>query len=160
MSKIKMLVMDVDGTLTDGHIYTGPTGEAMKVFSCKDGYALQSILPGLGIVPVIITGRDSIITANRARELKVAELHQGVHDKLPLLEQIAARYGAAREEIAYIGDDLNDWDCLCWCGLSACPQDAVTQVKARVDYVCPHNGGQGAVRDLVEHIAQRNERNG
>ena len=152
MSKIKMLVMDVDGTLTDGHIYMGPTGEAMKVFSCKDGYALQSILPKTGIVPVIITGRDSVITANRAKELRITEIHQGVHDKLPLLKELAARYGVAREEIAYIGDDLNDWDCLCWCGLSACPQDAVPEVKEKVDYVCAHDGGRGAVRDLIEYM--------
>lgn len=152
MSKIKMLVMDVDGTLTDGHIYMGPNGEAMKVFSCKDGYALQSILPKTDIVPVIITGRESVITANRARELRVRELYQGVHDKLPLLKELAARYGFAREEIAYIGDDLNDWDCLCWCGLSACPQDAVPEVKEKVDYVCAHDGGRGAVRDLIEYM--------
>ena len=152
MSKIKMLVMDVDGTLTDGHIYMGPSGETMKVFSCKDGYALQSILPKTGIVPVIITGRDSVITANRAKELRVRELYQGVHDKLPLLKEIAARYGFGQEEIAYIGDDLNDWDCLCWCGLSACPQDAVPEVKEKVDYVCAHDGGRGAVRDLIEYM--------
>lgn len=157
MSKIKMLVMDVDGTLTDGHIYIGPGGEAMKVFSCKDGYALQSILPKLGIVPVIITGRESVITANRAKEILVKELHQGISDKLPLLQEIAGKYGLEREEIAYIGDDLNDWDCLCWCGLTACPADAAAEVVAKVNYVCRHNGGQGAVRDLIEHIARMEE---
>ena len=154
MSRIKMLVMDVDGTLTDGHIYMGPTGEAMKVFSCKDGYALQSMLPWMGIVPVIITGRESVITANRAKEILVKELHQGVHDKLPLLKRIAQEHGFAREEIAYIGDDLNDWDCLCWCGLTACPQDAAEAVKEKVDFVCAHDGGRGAVRDLIEYIAK------
>ena len=155
MSKIKMLVMDVDGTLTDGHIYTGPSGEVMKVFSCKDGYALQSILPKTGIVPVIITGRDSQIMVNRAKELRVTELYQGVHDKLPLLKEIAARYGFGQEEIAYIGDDLNDWDCLCWCGLSACPKDAVPEIREKVDFVCLHDGGQGAVRDLIEYIVKQ-----
>ena len=155
MSKIKMLVMDVDGTLTDGHIYTGPSGEVMKVFSCKDGYALQSILPKTDIVPVIITGRDSQIMVNRAKELRGTELYQGVHDKLPLLKEIAARYGFAQEEIAYIGDDLNDWDCLCWCGLSACPKDAVPEIREKVDFVCLHDGGQGAVRDLIEHIVKQ-----
>jgi len=152
MSRIKMLVADVDGTLTDGHIYTGPDGEVMKVFSCKDGYAYQSILPKTGIVPVIITGRNSPIMEQRAKELRVKELYQGIQDKLPLLKEIAARYGITREEIAYIGEVLNDWDCLCWCGLSACPMDAAAQVRQKVDYICPHNGGQGAVRDLVDHI--------
>ena len=151
--KIKMLVMDVDGTLTDGHIYTGPQGEAMKVFSCKDGLGIKELLPKLGIMPVIITGRDSEITANRAKELRITELHQGVADKLPLLKEIAAKYGLAREEIAYIGDDLNDWDCLKYCGLTACPNDAENAVKAIVSFVAPRDGGKGAVRDFIEYIS-------
>ena len=82
--KVKMLVMDVDGTLTDGHIYMGPQGEPMKVFSCKDGLGIKEMLPKLGVMPVIITGRDSVITANRAKELRIEQLYQGVADKLPL----------------------------------------------------------------------------
>ena len=85
--KIKMLVMDVDGTLTDGHIYIGPTGEEMKVFSCKDGLGIKEVLPELGVTPVIITGRNSVITANRAKELRIEALYQGVADKLPLLRR-------------------------------------------------------------------------
>ncbi|MBQ8619663.1 MAG: HAD-IIIA family hydrolase [Clostridia bacterium] len=152
--KIKMLVMDVDGTLTDGHIYTGEHGEAMKVFSCKDGLGIKELLPKLGIIPVIITGRDSVITANRAKELRITELYQGVEDKLPLLKEIAAKYGFEREEIAYIGDDLNDWDCLKYCGLTACPQDAQDAVKEIVSYVAPRDGGKGAVRDFIEYMAK------
>ena len=153
--KIKMLVMDVDGTLTDGHIYTGPSGEAMKVFSCKDGLGIKEILPKLGIMPVIITGRDSIITANRAKELSIEELHQGIADKLPLLKQIAQQYGMTREEIAYIGDDLNDLECMQYCGLTACPQDAEQAIKDIVSFVAPRDGGKGAVRDFIEWIGQR-----
>lgn len=152
--KIKMLVMDVDGTLTDGHIYMGPGGETMKAFSCKDGYGIGQMLPGMGIVPVIITGRSSQIVLNRARELHIEELYQGVADKLPLLEQIAAKYGFAREEIAYIGDDLNDWECLKYCGLTGCPQDAEETVKEIVNFVAPRDGGRGAVRDFIEYIAK------
>ena len=152
--KIRMLVMDVDGTLTDGHIYTDEHGEAMKVFSCKDGLGIKEILPELGIVPVIITGRDSIITANRAKELRITELYQGVADKLPLLKEIAAKYGLEREEIAYIGDDLNDWECLKYCGLTGCPQDAEEAVKEIVSFVAPRDGGKGAVRDFIAYIAK------
>ena len=152
--KIKMLVMDVDGTLTDGHIYTGPQGEAMKVFSCKDGLGIKELLPKLGITPVIITGRDSIITANRAKELYIEELYQGVSDKLPLLKEIAAKYGLESGEIAYIGDDLNDWDCLKYCGVTACPQDAENAVKEIVSFVAPRDGGKGAVRDFIEYISK------
>lgn len=152
--KIKMLVMDVDGTLTDGHIYTGPSGEAMKVFSCKDGLGIKEILPKLGIMPVIITGRDSIITANRAKELRIEELYQGIADKLPLLKQIANRYGLSSEEIAYIGDDLNDLECMQYCGLTACPQDAEQAIKDIVSFVAPRDGGKGAVRDFIEYMAR------
>lgn len=152
--KIKMLVMDVDGTLTDGHIYTGPDGEAMKVFSCKDGLGIKELLPKMGITPVIITGRDSIITANRAKELSITELYQGVADKLPLLKEIAAKYGLESEEIAYIGDDLNDWDCLKYCGVTGCPQDAEDAVKEIVSFVAPRDGGKGAVRDFIHYIAK------
>ena len=152
--KIKMLVMDVDGTLTDGHIYTGPSGEAMKVFSCKDGLGIKEILPKLGIMPVIITGRDSIITANRAKELRIEELYQGIADKLPLLKQIANRYGLSSEEIAYIGDDLNDLECMQYCGLTACPQDAEQAIKDIVSFVAPRDGGKGAVRDFIEYMSR------
>ena len=152
MKNIKMLVMDVDGTLTDGCIYMGPQGEAMKAFNCQDGYAIAQILPKIGITPVIITGRDSQITANRARELKITQLHQGVKDKLPLLQRIAEELGAAQEEVAYIGDDLNDMDCLRWCGLTGCPADAVPEVRAVVDFVAGRNGGHGAVREFVDYI--------
>lgn len=152
MKNIKMLVMDVDGTLTDGCIYMGPQGEAMKAFNCQDGYAIAQTLPKLGITPVIITGRNSQITANRASELKIRQLHQGVQDKLPLLQQIARELGAAREEVAYIGDDLNDMECLRWCGLTGCPADAVPEVRTAVDFVSSRCGGRGAVREFVDYI--------
>ena len=152
MKKIKMLVMDVDGTLTDGCIYMGPEGEAMKAFNCQDGYAIAQILPKIGVTPVIITGRKSRITENRAKELKITQLHQGVHDKLPLLQSIAREIGASQEEVAYIGDDLNDFDCIRWCGFTGCPADAVKEVREAVDFVCSRNGGRGAVREFVEQI--------
>ena len=150
--KIKMLVMDVDGTLTDGCIYMGPDGEAMKAFNCQDGYGIAQILPKLGITPVIITGRKSKILENRAKELKIVHLHQGVADKLPKLKAIAQELGAGREEIAYIGDDLNDLECLQYCGFSACPADAVPAVASVVDYVCKRDGGRGAVRELIDYL--------
>lgn len=152
--KIKMLVMDVDGTLTDGCIYMGPNGEAMKAFNCQDGYAIAQILPKLGITPVIITGRCSAIVANRAAELKIAHLHQGVADKLPKLQEIAVELGAAAEEIAYIGDDLNDLDCMRYCGFTGCPGDAVPEIRKIADFVSSRNGGRGAVREFVDWIKE------
>ena len=149
---IKLLVMDVDGTLTDGKIYMGANGEVMKAFDVKDGYAIVNMLPEHRVVPVIITGRRSEIVENRASELGIKELHQGVQDKLPKLIEIAAKYNVNQSAIAYIGDDLTDLTCIKLCGMSACPRDAVDEVKQRVNYVCEHDGGHGAVREFVEYI--------
>ena len=148
--KIKLLVMDVDGTLTDGRIYIGENGEVMKAFDVKDGYAIAHMLPEMGIIPVIITGRESRIVENRARELKITELYQGVPNKLEKLKEVAAKYTAVPEEIAYIGDDLNDLDCIEYCGFSACPADVVDEVKKICDYVCERFAGNGAVREMIE----------
>ena len=149
--KIKMLVMDVDGTLTDGHIYISAEGEAMKAFHVQDGYAIAHTLPALGIIPVIITGRSSKIVEFRAKELHIEHLYQGITDKLSKLKEIAAALSIAPEEIAYIGDDVNDLDCIRYCGYSACPADAVPAVQQEVDYVCSRNGGRGAVREFIDN---------
>ena len=155
MSKIKLLVMDVDGTLTDGKIYMGNNGEVMKAFDVKDGCGIKDILPTLGIVPVIITGRVSQIVENRAKEIGITELHQGVRDKLSVLKEIAENYNAAPDEIAYIGDDINDLDCIEYCGFTACPADAEEEVKNSVDYICRSDGGRGAVRELIHYIESK-----
>ena len=149
--KIRMLVMDVDGTLTDGKIYIGNEGEIMKAFHVKDGYAIAR-LPEFGIRPVIITGRHSAIVAYRAEELGIHDCIQGVKDKLSTLKVLAEKYHVEPEEIAYIGDDLNDLLCMKWCGLSACPADAVQEVREEAGYVCKENGGCGAVREYIEWI--------
>ena len=147
---IKMLVMDVDGTLTDGHIYVSAEGEMMKAFHVQDGYAIAHILPAKGIVPVIITGRSSRIVEQRAKELKIVHLHQGIADKLSKLKEVAAALGVTADEIAYIGDDVNDLDCIRYCGLTACPADAVPVVRNSVKYICSRNGGSGAVREFID----------
>lgn len=149
---IKLLVMDVDGTLTDGRIYVGAQGEVMKAFDVRDGYAIAHILSVHGIVPVIITGRSSEIVAQRAKELRITELYQGVTDKLTKLQEVAAKHGAAPEEIAYIGDDLNDLPCIRYCGVAACPADAIPTVLEAVNYVCQHSGGRGAVREFIDRV--------
>ena len=150
--KKKLLVMDVDGTLTDGKIYMGENGEVMKAFNVKDGYAIAHMLPEMGIIPVIITGRKSKIVENRAKELGITELYQGVGDKLAQLKIVAEKYNATPEEIAYIGDDLNDLECIEFCGVTACPVDAVEKVKKTVNLVCNKKAGEGAVRDFIENI--------
>lgn len=155
MSRIKLLVMDVDGTLTDGRIYIGAQGEVMKAFDVRDGYAIAHILPQLGITPVIITGRSSAIVEQRAKELNITELYQGVADKLTKLKDVAEKFGATSDEVAYIGDDLNDLDCIRYCGMTACPADAVPEVWKAVDYICNHDGGSGAVREFIDHLQSK-----
>lgn len=150
--RIKLFVMDVDGTLTDGMIYTSESGELVKAFNIKDGYGIAHILPEYGIIPVIITGRRSRIVDIRAGELHIEEYHQGALDKIPVLEKVSEKFGCSFEEIAYIGDDLNDLPCIQVCGLTACPADAVKEITASVDYVCSKNGGSGAVREFIDYI--------
>ncbi|MGG1399974.1 HAD-IIIA family hydrolase [Bacillus salipaludis] len=149
LSKIKMLVMDVDGTLTDGKIYVGDSGEVFKAFNVRDGYRLIHI-DKYNIIPVIITGKKSEILAKRAAELKIEEVHQGVDDKLKVLDEVIERYQLSYENVAYIGDDVNDLDCMKVCYLKACPGDAIEEVIGAVDYVCKSNGGNGAVREFID----------
>lgn len=148
---IKMLVMDVDGTLTDGRIYISGTGEVMKAFDVKDGYAIINLKKN-GITPVIITGRESEIVKERARELKIDELYQGVSDKLAQLKIVAEKLNINKNEIAYIGDDLNDLDCINYLEYTACPADAIDEVKEKVFYICHHKGGRGAAREFINFV--------
>ena len=150
-SKVKMVVMDVDGTLTDGKIYMGPQGEVMKAFHVRDGYRLAQC-PQHQIITAIITGRNSEIVARRGEELHIREVCQGVRDKRPVLADLMSRYQCAPEEVLYIGDDCNDLSCMELSGLSACPADAIEQVKEQADYVCRSNGGEGAVREVLDLV--------
>ena len=155
--KIKMLAMDVDGTLTDGRIYIGAGGEVVKAFDVRDGYGIKHILPRYGIIPVIITGRQSAIVERRCAELDITELHQGVADKLGKLKETAEKHGIPAGEIAYIGDDVNDIPCMEYAGLSACPADAASAAMAAADYVCRCAGGRSAVREFIEYITENKE---
>lgn len=150
---IKYLVMDVDGTLTDGKIYIGNDGEAMKAFDVKDGYAINHMLRNYGIIPVIITGRESQIVSNRCKEINITEVHQGVSDKYQRLISIIGSEEQLNT-VAVIGDDIPDLSMMKpvkeRSGLVGCPANAVKAVKEISDYVSPNNGGNGAVRDFIE----------
>ena len=152
---IKALVMDVDGTLTDGKIYMSPQGECMKAFHIKDGYMLAR-LADYGITPIIITGRQSNILLNRCKELHITEVYQGIENKREKLVEVLRTLECSFHETAYIGDDLNDLECMELCGISACPADAVESVARKVDFVCSKNGGEGAVREFIEHLIKHN----
>ena len=152
---IKYLVMDVDGTLTDGKIYMGNDGEMMKAFDIKDGCGIHDILIPAGITPVIITGRSSKILENRCKELGITNLHQGIRNKIEKLLTITTDLSM----VAYIGDDINDLSCREPIkeagGLVGCPADAVQKVVDLADFVSKRNGGNGAVREFIEWIVER-----
>lgn len=149
---IEYLVMDVDGTLTDGKIYMGESGEMFKAFSIKDGYGIHDLLIPSGIIPVIITGRKSAIVSRRCNELGITKVYQGISDKLEVLRNITTDLS----RVAYIGDDLNDLVCMksvkAAGGIVGCPKDAVKDVKEISDFVSEFNGGEGAVRDYIEWL--------
>ena len=157
-TKIKLFVMDVDWTLTNGHIYLSEYGELCKAFNVKDGYGISSILPQYSIIPVIITGRESTILKKRCEELKIHELYQNCLDKLAILKKLAKQYNLIQNsqgkfiEVAYIGDDLNDLPCILSCVISACPNDAINEIKKNVTYICSKKGGEGAVREFIEWL--------
>lgn len=159
--KIKCIVMDVDGTLTDGKIYMGPTGEQLKAFNIKDGLGIHDILLPNGIIPIIITGRCSEIVDKRCKELGISEIHQGVKDKEKTLMDCCAQHGIALQECAYIGDDLNDLSCILHIkragGVVGCPSDAVREVCQLSDFQSEFTGGNGAVRDFIEWIVSINK---
>lgn len=160
MGKIKFLVMDVDGTLTDGKIYMSDIGEAMKAFDVKDGYGIKDILPKYGILPIIITGRESKIVANRCKELEIEHVYQGIRDKKKQLQNMIDTYNAENQtnyswnNVAYIGDDILDIDCMKAVnesdGIVGAPADAVAEVIKTADYISDKNGGNGAVRDFID----------
>lgn len=157
--KIKYLVMDVDGTLTDGKIYMGNDGEVCKAFSVKDGCGIHNLLIPAGIMPMIITGRKSVILERRCKEIGITELYQGVQNKLEILDKILLEEGAEYTEVAYIGDDINDLTCMNFVkkggGICGCPADATKKVKEVVDFISEKDGGDGAVREFIEWLLER-----
>jgi len=143
--------------MTDGKINMGIGGELYKSFDIKDGYGINEIPPANSITPIIITGRTSRIVENRAKELHVDFLYQGIHDKLPFLENIIKEHGVAFEDVAFIGDDILDVKCIQKCGMGGCPADAVDEVKKVSKFISAKNGGEGAVREFIDYIAVVNK---
>ena len=148
---IKWLVMDVDGTMTDGKIYMGASGETFKAFDVKDGYAIHEILPKYGIKSIIMTGRT--------KELEIDYVYQGIKDKTAKIKEIAAEFAIDVSQIAYIGDDLIDLEPMKLCGVSGCPADAVDEIRKISSFVSGKRGGDGAVREFIEWLIKDTERN-
>jgi 3-deoxy-D-manno-octulosonate 8-phosphate phosphatase (KDO 8-P phosphatase) len=151
LTKIRLLATDVDGVLTDAGMYYGESGDEWKKFNTRDGMGIK-LLQKAGIITAIVTQERTKLVARRAEKLTIPEVHQGVMDKLSLIREMAARHGLALEQVAYIGDDVNDLDALKAVGFSASPADGMPQVITAVDYVCSKKGGEGAVREVIEMI--------
>lgn len=149
--RIKLFAMDVDGTMTDGKIYMGCGGELVKAFHVKDGQGI-ALLRKAGIVTAVITARTSEIVRNRAGELQIDEVWQGVSDKEEILRLLCEKYKLEADKTAYIGDDIGDLPALKFAGISFCPADAVSEVRCAAQVVLPSKGGEGAIRDAAEWI--------
>jgi 3-deoxy-D-manno-octulosonate 8-phosphate phosphatase (KDO 8-P phosphatase) len=154
-ARIKLLLMDVDGVLTDGKIQFAPDHEGKmaetKAFDAQDGIALRW-LNWYGIKTGVISGRDSQATVERARQVGMTYVFQGHIEKVPILEQILKDSGLNGSEVAYVGDDLTDVVIMRRVGLTAAPANARPEVKQIADMVTQHVGGSGAVRDVIEVI--------
>ncbi len=148
---IKLIVLDVDGCLTDGTIVYNSDGSETKVFNVKDGLGIATWIR-MGYHVAIITGRESKIVKRRADELGIKLLYQGVKDKESLLKKIIVEHDITPKEIAAIGDDLNDFNMLKLVGYSYAPANAVKDIKDIVRTVLSKNGGDGAVREMIDDI--------
>lgn len=150
--KIRLVLTDVDGVLTDTGVYYAESGELLKRFSIRDGMGVERLRELAGVETGIVTGENSGAVIKRAEKLRLLEVHLNARDKAAALREIAQRRGIAAREIAFIGDDMNDLAVMQAAGLSACPADAVIQVKNAADYVCENRGGHGAFREFAELI--------
>jgi 3-deoxy-D-manno-octulosonate 8-phosphate phosphatase (KDO 8-P phosphatase) len=151
-SKIKLLITDCDGVLTDGGVYYGEQGEVLKKFNMKDGMGVERLRKLADVQTGIITGEMSPSVSKRAEKLQITELHLGIKDKLLVLMQIMVNKNLSREQIAYIGDDMNDISIMQKVGLTACPSDAIIFTKNIADYICENKGGEGCFREFAELI--------
>lgn len=151
---IKAVLTDCDGVLTDAGVYYGPDGEAMKRFSIRDGMGFER-LRDAGLVVGIVSGERSPALVARAEKLQVVELHLGIRDKVAVVDELCARHGLAREEVAYIGDDVNDVPVLRVVGFAGAPADAMPAARDQADHVCTAVGGRGAFREFAEEVLDR-----
>lgn len=151
---IELIVLDVDGTLTDGSIIYGNDGEELKSFDVKDGLAVATWTKKLGKKAAIITGRNSQIVERRAKDLNITHIYQGVHNKLEVLQKILEEEKLTMKNVAVIGDDLNDYTMLKAAGISFVPSDASSYVQQIAKVICKNQGGKGAVREMIEYIVR------
>ena len=149
--KLKALVLDVDGVLTDGKIYIDATGKETKTFNTQDGFGIKEIMK-LGVIIIIISGRSSKVVNIRMQELGIDHVHQGVKDKLPLFESIIEKLKLSTEQIAYVGDDIPDLQIMKRVKFPLTVANAVPEIKNIACHIATRNGGDGAVRELCDWL--------
>ena len=150
-SQIKLVITDVDGVLTDGGMYYSKNGEILKKFNTRDGMAVE-LLRNNKIPVVIITGEKSQIVLSRAKKLLIKDAFIGIKKKELLLPKICKKYKIKEDNIAYIGDDINDLKILQQVGFSASPKDGMSVIKKKSNYVCKVKGGEGVLREVADMI--------
>ena len=155
--KIKAIVFDVDGVLTDGGIIYDNAGMEFKRFNVKDGQIIK-YLKRAEIYTVVITGRDSLVVRNRCEELKIDKHYHGIKNKLETYQKLKEKWQLTDEQIAYVGDDINDLPVLVRCGLSCTPSDGHYKVKEHVDLVLKSKGGEGVLRELADLVLEAQNR--
>jgi 3-deoxy-D-manno-octulosonate 8-phosphate phosphatase (KDO 8-P phosphatase) len=151
MNNVKLIVIDVDGTMTDGGIYYDENGNELKKFCTKDAagfFAAHKV----GIEIMVLTGRECVATTRRMNELKVDYLFQNVKNKVEFLENFMKNNNISKNEMAYIGDDLNDLPPMKLVGYIGCPADSCQEIREVATYISPVKGGYGVVRDVIEHM--------
>ncbi len=153
-SRIRLLILDVDGVLTDGKLYLGPNGEEWRSSHVRDGLGIKKLIRA-GIEPLIISGRPAGGLDERYARLGITERHWGHDDKWPTLDKVLQQRGLSTDEVAVMGDDEPDLLLMEKVAIGLCPADAMPTVQLRADFVTPSNGGQGAVREAAEWLLEQ-----
>ncbi|MDA0986100.1 MAG: HAD-IIIA family hydrolase [Bacteroidetes bacterium] len=149
LKSIKLLIVDVDGVLTDGGMYYSSTGDQMKKFNVRDGMGII-LLKKIGIKVAVITSESTKIMQFRAKKLKIEDLHQGSFDKIPAFNKLLTKYNLTTNQAAFIGDDLNDTSLLKIVGLAITPLDGILKNKNIAHYITAKKGGDGCVREICD----------
>ena len=157
LQKIKLVIIDNDGVLTDGRIILGDYGDELKFFDVQDGFGLV-LLRRAGLVTVIVSGKKSKINHRRAKELQVAKIYQNVFDKLKIYTKLLKKFKVSPEEVCCIGDDLIDRPVLKRVGFSVAVANAVLEVKETAHYVTERSGGRGAVREVADMLLKAQDK--
>ncbi len=151
--RVRLMLFDVDGVLTDGRLWYGPSGESLKSFSVLDGHGIK-LLSQSGVAIALLSGRSSVAVSTRAAELGIQTVLQGVDEKLPAFEGLTAKLGIPAAEAGYMGDELVDLPVLRRCGFACAPPGAIELVRSHAHYVADAPAGAGAVREVCELLMQ------